>query len=182
VPRHADEADAALVAEPLEGLAGTVLAAQLLELPQPAEEVVLVQVEVVGLQAAQALLEQRHGAVVGVVVALGGQKDLAAALAHHGADVQFAGPVAVQGGRVHIVDAQIQRPVHDGDGLLVAVVPGDGEQSPQAVDGDLAAGLAQRPPGDGPGRRFGAHGVPSLVPCRPGAAAASGSGSPTAPW
>jgi len=119
---------------------------------------VLVQVEVVGLQTPQTLLDQRHGAVVGVIVTLGGQKDLVAPLPHHAADVQFTGTVAVQGRGIDIVDAQIERPVDDFDRLVVAVVHRGGEQSAQAVNGYLVSGLAEWSLGNGFGRRFGCRG------------------------
>jgi hypothetical protein len=51
-------------------LRAAIILLKLFEVSQLTEEMVLIQVEVVGLQAAQALLDQRHGAIVRVIVTL----------------------------------------------------------------------------------------------------------------
>ena len=60
----------------------------------------LPKVEVIGAQAAQAVVEEAQRAVAGAVVGLGGEEDLLAALAEGGAVVIDA--AGVGGGRVAI--------------------------------------------------------------------------------
>ena len=116
----------------------------------------LVQVDVVGLQAAQAVLHladdpaARVAAHVGVLahraVRLGGQHHLVAAAAQGLADDLLRLPRRVHVRGVDEVDAAVQRGVDDPDAVLViGVAPRAEHHRAEAVRAHLDPGTAERP-------------------------------------
>ena len=102
----------------------------------------LPEVEVVGPQPPQALVEQPERAVAGAVVGLGGEEDLAAALAEGGPVVVEAGGVGRRG--VAVVDPLVEGAVDHLDGLRRAAVGAQDALAAQAEERRLVAGPAER--------------------------------------
>jgi hypothetical protein len=124
----------------------------------------LPQVEAVGVEQAQTLLEEAQRSVAGAVVRLAGQEHLPPARLHHLADVALADggrgvagrpAAAVGGGRVDVVDPEVDGPVDDGDRLVAGPWLLERRLAAEAEDPHHVAGAPERALGHGRCRRAG---------------------------
>jgi hypothetical protein len=118
----------------------------------------LPEVEVVGLQAPERLLElaDRGLAIAAVRADLGHQEDLVAAAAERFAHEGLAASLVVLPRVVHERDAGVHGLLHEADGLLPAPERAEVEAA-ETEDADLDTGAAEGTTGDA---LFRSHGVP----------------------
>jgi hypothetical protein len=109
-----------------------------------AREVVdLPQIQVIGLQRLERLVQQPTRAVTRAVVCLAGEKRLAPPALHDLPDVALRHAATVARRGVDVVDAEIERPLHDRDGYGLVVRLLDGRLPAEAEEPHRVAGLAQ---------------------------------------
>ncbi|CAA9589990.1 MAG: hypothetical protein AVDCRST_MAG88-4708 [uncultured Thermomicrobiales bacterium] len=113
VAGDADEADKTLVARLLQRGDRAVRRERLLEVGPGVDRVDLDEIDVVGLELVERLLQLVEHTVFAAPVDLGRQEDLVAAGAHHLADVRLG---AVVGGGVEVGDAEVDGAVQAFDG------------------------------------------------------------------
>ena len=111
------EPDYFLIPGFLQGLDGTILTKDLVEIFLGSDIVKLPQVEVVGLERRQALFQELERTVSRAVTGLGGQEHLFAPRRHDLPDVLLADPSPVSGS-IDVIDAQIDGTIDDGDRLV----------------------------------------------------------------
>jgi uncharacterized membrane protein len=116
-----------------------------------ADVVQLPEVDVIGLEQLQRLLDHAHGAVAGALLGLGGEEGLVAAVGHHLADVLLAPALgaAVDRRGVDVVDAEVERALDDGHGDVEVVGLLERGLAAEREDADLVAGLAEVAGGHG---------------------------------
>jgi len=158
---EADEPHQALVARLGHGGERAIGLGDLVKLIERVEVVDLDQVNMVGLEVGEALLDALPGAVACAVGGLGGQENLAAPVGH---DLAVIGLARVVGGSgIAVGDAEVERPIDELDRLIVhpgrlqeylPTEPQHGDPRPGSAEhprGELAA--VRIPPRSHPGRK-----------------------------
>ena len=130
---------------------GAALGEDLVDIVLRADVVQLPEVDVIGLEQLERLLDHAHGAVARALLGLGGEEGLVAALGHDLADVLLAPALraAVDGRRVDVVDAQVEGALDDGHGDVEVVGLLERGLAAEREDADFVAGLAQIARGHG---------------------------------
>ena len=146
VAGQAQEPDAPLLAGLDEGLEGPAAAEDRAQVAGCAQVVELPEVQVVGVQPVQALLQQPERAVAGAIVRLGREEHIAATLAQRGAIVVEAPRIGWR--RVAVVHTLVQRPVDHGHRLGHPAMSPEHALAPEGELGHLVARAAQRPARD----------------------------------
>ena len=146
VARHADEPRDLLLAQFVEGLQRPVRRLDCREIGLVADAVQVEQVEVVGLQPLEAVLDLLEGGVARPRAGgdLGGEEHVLPPRRHDAADSRLALAVPVAEGGVEVVDAGLDRLIEHGGGLLCRVHQ-EAAAAAEGEDRDLHARAAEGP-------------------------------------